>query len=184
MRLLLLVAGICVAVPGRAQPRYGGEIAARATDLAGQIESDRELSLAIAGVIELPLAPMWSVAAEPGIGSAGSAKYDLLYAAVPIVARFRYPIAQHWNLRTTAGFGLNVLLKAELVSADDDGDVRESIRDHVRWWDANVIAGVGVERGRLFLELRYKRGLATVSADDGGLHIVTTELGLWIGAVR
>jgi hypothetical protein len=63
-------------------------------------------------------------------------------------------------------------------------DVRENIRDHVRWWDLAVTLGVGLERGNLFAELRYARGLVTIHSDEPGLFIVNEELGLWVGVVQ
>ena len=177
MRWFLVIASVCAAVPGRAQPRYGGALGGRASNLAGDVASDTTLSVALEGIVELPLGEHWSVAAEPNIGSTGSGTYDLLYAALPIVARVRYPIGPAWRVSLNVGLTANILVKAERT--DDTG--RENIRDQLRWWDVGLVVGAGVERGKLFAELRYARGLVTI-ADVG--DVFTTEVGLWIGIVR
>jgi len=177
VRWFLVIASLCAAVPGRAQPRYGGALGGRASNLVGDVASDTTLSVALEGIIELPLTESWSVAAQPNIGSTGSGEYDLLYAALPIVARVRYPIGPVWRASLSFGLSANVLVKAERT--DDDG--RENIRDQLRWWDLGFVVGAGVERGKLFAELRYARGLVTI-ADEG--DVFTTEVGLWIGLVQ
>lgn len=176
---------MCSATPASAErPLLGAAAAARVTDLDGQVASDATLGLAVAAVVAVPVTPRWRIAVEPGVRRAGSGKYSLVYAALPVLAHVGYPIGHRWQLRGTAGFMASALARATLFTSDDDGPVGQRIDETVRRWDLGVVAGVGVERPGYFAELRWSRGLATVHAQEPGLFIVNTELGLWIGILR
>lgn len=176
---------LAAVAPARAERiRAGGMVGVRMTDLRGQVASDPWFGFALAGVVERPWGSNLTAATEPGIRWSGSEKYSLLYVALPLLARVRYPLDRDWQVRATVGMTANVLLRAGLLTSGDESVGRSDIRSHLRWWDLAIVAGAGVERGRLFAEVRWSRGLFTIHADDPSLFAVTTELGFWLGVMQ
>lgn len=164
--------------------RYGAMVAARATNLTGQIDSAPYVGFSAAGDIEVPLAEGWSIVAEPGLSLSGSSKYRLGYIGLPLAGRLRVSLEPKTRVRVTWGVAPAVLAWATWVSDGGEDESRQSVREHVRVWDLAFIAGVGIERGAYFAEVRVGRGLVTIHGDNAALFIATEELGLWMGFVK
>ena len=117
----------------------------------------------------------------------GSGLYRLTYLTVPIVVTARYALRDGVHLRVSAGFAPCIRLASESFSSSEDGGTTASSFGGMRWWNASGVAGVGVEFGAQHsysVELRGSRGLATVAGGREPLSIVTTDVGLWFGAMR
>jgi len=122
-------------------------------------------------VLQLDLSPMFAVSLEPFytqkgilVSSGGNdMTFDLAYVSVPLMLKYYIPLGPV-KPSIQAGGSLSFNTLAQAVQ-DGEGDPVDEISST----DVGVIAGVGLDIDKFFINVRYEIGLTDVSTDPAVL---------------
>jgi hypothetical protein len=108
-------------------------------------------------------------------GGIGPASYtetlSLEYAEIPVLARFRLPLAKSFGVYLFTGPAPAFSIRQRVYTKLQSGDTEEEALDNVKGFDLGFVAGAGFEfpvnGGTVILDLRYTFGLTSISRGAG-----------------
>jgi hypothetical protein len=96
-------------------------------------------------------------------GATGTLKLDFL--EVPVLARFSSPASNGASFHVFGGPSFGFRLRARSESEFEGDSESEDISDDVERFDLGLVAGAGVEMGRLVVDGRYTWGMTNLNKD-------------------
>jgi hypothetical protein len=97
-------------------------------------------------------------------GASGKIKLD--YVDVPVLARFSSPVSPGTSFHVFAGPSFSFRVSAKSEFSFEGEEENEDIDDDVERFDLGLVAGAGLEFGRVVVDGRYTWGLSNINKDE------------------